>query len=63
MTASRSGPLTLTAARLTDFGRRVDAAMVAELVGRLPAPPRHGAETRSSKPQRKARSELASVPP
>jgi ferredoxin-NADP reductase len=27
--------------RLTDFGRRVDAAMVAELVGRLPAPPRH----------------------
>jgi ferredoxin-NADP reductase len=23
------------------FGRRVDAAMVAELVGRLPGPPRH----------------------
>jgi ferredoxin-NADP reductase len=27
--------------RQQDFGRRVDAAMVAELVGRLPAPPRH----------------------
>jgi ferredoxin-NADP reductase len=27
--------------RVGDFGRRVDAAMVAELVGRLPEPPRH----------------------
>lgn len=27
--------------RSQDFGRRVNAAMVAELVGRLPAPPRH----------------------
>jgi len=27
--------------RPEDFGRRVDRAMVAELVTRLPAPPRH----------------------
>jgi ferredoxin-NADP reductase len=27
--------------REQDFGRRVDAAMVAELVNRLPEPPRH----------------------
>ena len=27
--------------RPSDFGRRVDAAMVAELVGRLPGPPKH----------------------
>jgi ferredoxin-NADP reductase len=27
--------------REQDFGRRVDASMVAELIGRLPAPPRH----------------------
>ena len=27
--------------RAEDFGRRVDAAMVAELMTRLPAPPRH----------------------
>src|SRR5262245_50650518 len=27
--------------REQDFGRRVDADMVAELIGRLPAPPRH----------------------
>ncbi|HEV3241708.1 MAG TPA: FAD-binding oxidoreductase [Methyloceanibacter sp.] len=27
--------------RSQDFGRRVDAAMVAEFVGRLPEPPRH----------------------
>jgi ferredoxin-NADP reductase len=27
--------------REQDFDRRIDASMVAELVGRLPAPPRH----------------------
>jgi ferredoxin-NADP reductase len=27
--------------REQDFGRRIDAHMVAELIGRLPAPPRH----------------------
>jgi hypothetical protein len=48
--------------RAEDFGRRVDAAMVAELMTRLPAPPRHVFRSSTSLRQWRASGLCSSLP-